>query len=111
MAVTSPASPATEAVEALRPSGWLRTALLAAIPACVAAVVVQFAVGDPVLDRAVALEERGASVLTTPFTRAEQQAGLFLGDLVFAVGIAAVLAGLLVFVAAHERPQALRPGQ
>ncbi len=103
MAVTSPASPATEAARALRPSGWLRAALLAAIPACAAAVVVQVAVGDRVLDRAVALEERAAPVLNAPFTRAEQQAGLFLGDLVLAVGIAAVLAGLLVLAAASGR--------
>jgi hypothetical protein len=97
MAVTSPAFPATDAAAQPRPAAWLRVALLAAIPAALAAVLIKVTVGEGILDRAVAFEElHGGAVVDTPFTRTEQQAGMLLGDLIFAVGIAALLAGLLV---------------
>jgi Probable cobalt transporter subunit (CbtA) len=103
MAATSRSFPATEAVARPRPGAWLRVALLAAVPAALAAGAVELTVGRGILDRAVGFEERHAgAVLDAPFTRTQQEAGMLLGNLLYAAGIAAVLAGLLVLGASRR---------
>jgi predicted cobalt transporter CbtA len=106
MAATSPSFPATEAVAQPRPGHWLRTAQLAALPAALAAVAVEVLGGRGVLDRAIASEEVHAGPLAgAMFTPGQQRAGMVLGEVLYATGVAAILAGLLVLGGGRRPPR------
>lgn len=106
MAATSRSSPATEAAAQPRPGHWLRTALLAALPAALSALAVEVLVGRSVLDRAIAFEEVHAGPLAgAVFTPGQQRAGMVLGELLYASGVAAILAGLLVLGGGRRPPR------
>jgi hypothetical protein len=99
-AVTSATFPATEAAPRLRPSAWLRAALLAALAATGVVLVFDLSVAAGTIDRAVAVEDHhGASAVPELFTRGEQRGGLVTGLLLYGTGIAFLLAGAAVFAA------------
>lgn len=102
---TSATFPVTERA-ALRPSGWLRVALLAGVAAAAAALVFDLAVAERVVDRAVILEgEREHVGPATPelFSRGEQRGGLVVGLLLYGTGVAFVLAGAAVLLSRRIR--------
>ena len=103
-AATSATFPATEPSAGLRPSAWLRAALLAALAATGVVLVFDLTVGAGTIDRAVALEEHhGASAVPELFSRGEQRGGLVTGLLVYGLGVALLLAGAAVFAARRWR--------
>ncbi len=103
-AVTSATFPATEASPRLRPSAWLRAALLAALAATGVVLVFDLSVAAGTIDRAVALEDHhGASAVPELFSRGEQRGGLVTGLLVYGLGMAFLLAGAAVFAARRWR--------
>jgi hypothetical protein len=101
-AATSATFPATDGRAArLRPSEWLRVALLAAIAAAVVALAFDLAVAERTVDRAVALEGHGHGAAAVPelFSRGEQRGGLAVGLLLHGAGVAFLLAGAAVLLA------------
>ena len=100
--------------------GWLRVALLAAIAAALAVAAFDFAVSEPLVDRAVKLEQaRGGHVPTDaagtalavpePFGRKAQRGGLVVAELVYGAGVAFLLAGAAAVTGpGKRRPRAPR---
>ncbi len=87
------------------PAQWFRAALVAAVVAAVCVTVFDLTVSERVVGRAIAAEDshgaQGALAVPEQFTRGEQQGGLVLAELLYALGAAFVLAG---------RRHSLRPG-
>lgn len=96
------------------PGGWLRVALIAAIVAALVAIAFDFAVSEPIVDRAVALEEAQgghahrdgadrALAVPAPFGRDTQHGGLAIAELVYAAGVAFLLAGAAAVIGPGKR--------
>lgn len=108
MDATSVSSPATEAPPTLRVGEWLRVTVLAAIAAGLAVVAFDLTIAEPVVDRAIDAESGGATTAAPElFTRTEQRAGLALAELLFAIGIALVLAGVAIVLNPTRRARTL----
>jgi hypothetical protein len=108
-AVTSAAFPATEPRAArLRPSAWLRAALLASLVAVAVTLVFDLTAAEQTVDRAVALEghDHGAIAVPELFSRGEQRGGLVAGLLLYGAGMAFLLSGAAVLASRATR---LRP--
>ncbi len=108
-AVTSAAFPATEPQAArLRPSAWLRTALLASLVAVAVTLAFDLTVAESTVDRAVELEghDHGAIPVPELFSRGEQRGGLVAGLLLYGAGVAFLLSGAAVFAARASRSRA-----
>ena len=84
--------------------GWLRVTLIAAIVAALATIAFDFAVSEPIVDRTVRLEQAEgghthrdgadrALAVPAPFGRDTQHGGLAIAELVYAAGVAFLLAG------------------
>lgn len=86
----------------LRATGWLRVALIAGLAGAAAALVFDLLVAEPVLDRAIALEEGHAHAhalgVPEPFSRTGQKGGLVVGELMLGLGFGLFLAGALTFL-------------
>lgn len=84
----------------LAPAQWFRAALVAAVVAAVCVTVFDLTVSERVVSRAVAAEDahgvHGALAVPEQFTRGEQEGGLVLAELLYAVGAAFVLAGVAI---------------
>lgn len=102
--------------------GWLRVTLIAAIVAGLAVSAFDFAVSEPLVDRAVKLEAAttGAHVHVTetgkalavpePFGRKAQHGGLVVAELLYGAGVAFVLAGAAAVAGpGKRRPRSPRP--
>ncbi len=92
----SAALPATDGASRVAPAVWLRAALVAAIAAAVVVTAFDLVVAEPVVDRAVALDDRHhtAVAVPEPFTRGEQRGGLVLAELLYALGAGLAVAGV-----------------
>ncbi len=86
----------------VEPARWLRAALVAAVVAAVSVTVFDLAVSERVVDRAVASEGGATSshALAVPeqFTRGEQQGGLVLAEILYALGVAVIIAGVAILL-------------
>lgn len=86
----------------MEPALWLRAALMAALVAAACVTVFDLTVSERVVDRAVAREHgaKSAGALAVPeqFTRNEQRGGLVLAELLYAVGVALVVAGIAILL-------------
>jgi len=91
--VTSSTHPATS------PTRFLRVALIAALAAACAAIVFDLLVAERIVDRAIRAEAhaRTAMAMPEPFGRRAQRGGLVVGELVFGLGVALLLAGAATF--------------
>ena len=92
----------------VEPAVWLRAALAAALLATALASAFDLTVSERVVDRAVAREQgaMGSHALAVPeqFTRREQRGGLVLAELLYAVGSAALVAGVAILLGRTARP-------
>jgi Probable cobalt transporter subunit (CbtA) len=107
---TSAALPATRPESRLTATGWLRVALIAALAATAVSIVFDLVVAERVVDRAVAHDSAHASALDhaplavpEPFSRRGQRAGLVLGELLLAGGVAFLLAGAATLLSPRSR--------
>lgn len=84
----------------VEPARWLRAALVAAAVAAVSVTLFDLTVSEPIVDRAVAGAGIGSGALAVPeqFTRGEQQGGLVLAELLFAFGVALLVAGAAILL-------------
>jgi hypothetical protein len=119
MGATSTAPPATRPapVAAAWPAagGWLRITLLAAVVAALVTSAFGYLVAEPLLDDAIRLEglsshsdTAGAVAVPEPFGRDAQKGGLVVAQLIWAAGVAFVLAGIAA-VAGPGRKRARAP--
>ena len=92
----SAALPATDGASRVAPAVWLRAALVAAVAAALVVTAFDLVVAEPVVDRAVALEDghHAAVGVPEPFTRGEQRGGLVLAELLYALGAGLALSGV-----------------
>jgi predicted cobalt transporter CbtA len=100
---TSSTRPATSA------AGFLRAALIAALAAVVVSAAFDLLVAERIVDRAIRAEAhvRTAMAMPEPFGRRAQRGGLVVGELVFGLGVALLLAGAATFASARWRPERL----
>ncbi len=103
---TSSALPATRAESRLTATGWLRVAVIAALAAAAVSIAFDLLVAERVVDRAVAHESalnHAPLAVPEPFSRGDQRGGLVLGEALFAVGIALLLAGATTLLSPRFR--------
>ena len=90
------------------PAQWFRAALVAAVVAAVCVTVFDLTVSERVVGRAIAAEDshgaQGALAVPEQFTRGEQQGGLVLAELLYALGAAFVLAGVAILCGRVREP-------
>ena len=90
------------------PARWLRAALAAAVVATVCVSVFDLTVSERVVDRAVGVEQqhtaRRALAVPEQFSRGQQRGGLVLAELLYAIGIAFIVAGLAILLGRTRRP-------
>ncbi len=86
----------------MAPARWLRAALVGAVVAAVCVAVFDLSVSERVVDRAVSREHgvTPSAALAVPeqFTRREQRGGLVLADLLYALGVACIIAGAAILL-------------
>jgi hypothetical protein len=95
----------------VEPARWLRAAVVAAVVAAVSVTAFDLTVSERVVDRAVARENAaatsGALAVPEQFTRGEQRGGLVLAELLYALGVAVIVAGVAILLG-RTRSAALR---
>ena len=86
----------------VEPARWLRAAVVAAVVAAVSVTAFDLTVSERVVDRAVAREGAeviaGALAVPEQFTRGEQRGGLVLAELLYALGVAVIVAGIAILL-------------
>ncbi len=84
------------------PGRWLRVALVGAAVAAACVTAFDLTVSERVVDRAVSREHgamtSGALAVPEQFTRREQRGGLVLADLLYALGVASIIAGVAILL-------------
>ena len=94
--------------------GWLRVASIAVLVAALATIAFDFGVSEPIVDRAVKLEQAQgghahrdgadrALAVPAPFGRDTQHGGLAIAELVYAAGVAFLLAGAAAVIGPGKR--------
>jgi len=86
----------------VEPGRWLRAAVVAAVVAAVSVTAFDLIVSERVVDRAVARENAaaisGALAVPEQFTRGEQRGGLVLAELLYALGVVVIVAGVAILL-------------